>query len=376
MEYIIRDKSVLTGKENLEPLYTFKDFPVFFGCVDTPASEDMRADMSWAIDPETGVIQLNKLIPLNILYQEQHVDGTGPTWRQYYHDLAAYIAKQRPRHVLEIGGGQGELGQIFINTTLNTTWTIVEPNPLGRETDRLKIIPAFFDEHFVYEGEADAIVFSQLMEHMYNPRAFLQTIARYLKTGAKLIFAYPNLHAWLAKKYTNALNFEHTMLLTDYFIDALLVEYGFRVTDKTLYKDHSVLYTAEKLDRLDTVPVLPSKYQEYKKLFLDFIDYHVQLVKDFNKKINAFDGEVYVFGAHIFSQYLFEFGLTQEKIVSLLDNSALKQSKRLYGTPFMVESPEVLRGKGKVGVVLKVGIYREEILKQLQEINPEIVIFE
>ncbi len=68
MEYVIRNKSVITGKENLEQLYTFKDFPVFFGCVDHGPENDIKADMSWAICPESGVIQLDKLIPLDVLY--------------------------------------------------------------------------------------------------------------------------------------------------------------------------------------------------------------------------------------------------------------------------------------------------------------------
>lgn len=76
---------------------------------------------------------------------------------------------------------------------------------------------------------------------------------------------------------------------------------------------------------------------------------------------------MYVFGAHIFAQYLFAFGLDQTKIISLLYNSGLKKEKRLYGTDLIVHGPEILRGKGKVGVVLKVGIYRDEILEQLQE---------
>ena len=60
--YIDRSASIITGKKNLEPLYSFKDFPVFFGCVDSLASEDLYADMEWAIDPETGVVQLTKLL--------------------------------------------------------------------------------------------------------------------------------------------------------------------------------------------------------------------------------------------------------------------------------------------------------------------------
>jgi len=87
MNYIIRNKSVITSKENLEPLYTFKNFPVFFGCVDHDSREDVRADMSFAICPETGVIQIDKLLPLEVLYQAQHMDGTGPTWQAFYKDF-------------------------------------------------------------------------------------------------------------------------------------------------------------------------------------------------------------------------------------------------------------------------------------------------
>lgn len=376
MDYIERKKSVITGKENLEPLYTFKDFPVFFGCVDHEQKNDLKADMSWAICPESGVIQLDKLIPLEVLYQEQHVDGTGPTWEQYYHDFADYIKKQPSKNILEIGGGAGKLADIYTGVTENTTWTLVEPNPLHLGNDRVKIARSFFDENFKYEGVVDTVVFSQVMEHAYDPNQFVESIAKFLKPGQRLICAYPNLKLWLENKYTNAINFEHTMFLTDYFVDYLFRKHGFRIVDKFFYKDHSVFYTAEKLSNPEAGISFENKYAEYKKIFNDYLEHYKGLVLDLNTKIDDFEGEIYVFGAHIFAQYLFEFGLKKGKIVALLDNSPLKQGRRLYGTPFIVQGPEILRNKGRVGVVLKVGIYRDEILKQLKEINPEVVIFE
>ena len=95
-----------------------------------------------------------------------------------------------------------------------------------------------------------------------------------------------------------------------------------------------------------------------------------------NKKLKEFDGEVYLFGAHLFSQYLIAFGLNQEKIIGILDNSELKIGKRLYGTNLKVFHPNEIKEKEKVAVILKVATYRDEILEQIFEINRSTKIFE
>ncbi|MBA3035772.1 MAG: methyltransferase, partial [Desulfobacterium sp.] len=77
MELIERNHCVISGNEDLELLYSFKDFPVFMGCVDQPPEEDLKTDMNWWISKSTGSIQLNPLLPLDILYQEQHAGSVG-----------------------------------------------------------------------------------------------------------------------------------------------------------------------------------------------------------------------------------------------------------------------------------------------------------
>lgn len=377
MKLIERPWSVVTGKSNLENLHVLKSFPVFFGCVDTDPKEDLFADMHWCIDPETGVIQLSKLIPLEILYQMQHVDGCGPTWEKYYEEFAAFISSHNPGHVLEIGGGQGKLSQIVTSRNNKTIWTIVEPNPVHRGSDRIEVIRSFFDEKFEYEGTIDTVVFSQVLEHAYDPRSFVSTIASFLPTNGKLIFAYPNLELWLQKKYTNALNFEHTMFLTEHHVDYLLRKNGFYISEKRAYGEHSIFYLVEKKGQELETSQLINKYIEYKAMFDEFVDYHTKIVEDLNNRIIANNVSIYLFGAHIFSQYLLCFGLSQNRIKSILDNSKAKQGKRLYGTRFHVESPSVLRGIKKATVILKAGIYNKEIKEDiLENINPNVVFWE
>ena len=50
----------------------------------------------------------------------------------------------------------------------------------------------------------------------------------------------------------------------------------------------------------------------------------------------------YIFGAHIFTQYLIEFGLNNE-FICVLDNDVKKQGQYLYGYDLIVNSPTILK---------------------------------
>ena len=89
-------KTEFFEKKNAElSLYTFKDFPVFMGCSNETNSEnDLTADMVWKIDPNSGIVQLSKLIPMEILYMDQHMDATGATWDRYNKALADFVIEK------------------------------------------------------------------------------------------------------------------------------------------------------------------------------------------------------------------------------------------------------------------------------------------
>jgi hypothetical protein len=152
---------------------------------------------------------------------------------------------------------------------------------------------------------------------------------------------------------------------------------GFEIKNKTIYQDHSIFYTAEKVGFRKQVVLPPSKQISYQAIFNDFIEYYSTTVKKLNELILTTSDPVYVFGAHIFAQYLFGFGLLQDKVWSILDNSKAKQGRRLYGTRFRVETPHVLKGKQSAKVILKAGIYNDEIREDiLKNINPNVVFWE
>lgn len=376
MKYILRNKSIITGKKNLEHLYTFKNFPVFISYVDkTDEGKDIKAEMSFGICRDSGIIQLDKVLPLDLVYQTEHSVGGGSVWKNHYLAFSKFISKYHPKNVLEIGGGNGIVAKLYTKNREGVTWTIVEPLPLCKETKKIKIIHSWFDNKFKYTKPIDAIVHSHVLEHMYDPNHFLSLVFENLKKGENHIFSIPNLYKWLQYKYTNCLNFEHTIFLTEYFVDYLLQKNGFKILKKEYYLDHSIFYATEKFKKNETISY-ESKYLEYKKLFRDFIEYHEKQIINFNEKIKELDCDIYLFGAHVFSQSLLEFGLNKNKLKGILDNAIIKQNKRLYGTDLFIYSPDIIKSTKSVAVILKAAAYQDEIKKQLLSLNKNVIILE
>jgi 2-polyprenyl-3-methyl-5-hydroxy-6-metoxy-1,4-benzoquinol methylase len=361
-KYTSRRQSILTGKNNLEHLHTQANMPVFFGCTDQPKTEDVYADMRWAIDPETGIIQLSDLIPLDILYMDQHVDAIGKTWQTHNESFSDFVLNITQGDLVEIGGGSGKLAETILSKNAQLNYTIVEPNPLAETRQRLKIIRSFFERTILHEKPNQSIVFSHVLEHIYDPRSFLNSISSALPVGGNLIFSYPQLELWFKRKYTNAINFEHTALLTDYYIDHLLKEAGFAISVKVGYGDHSHFYHAVKsTSQQPPTQTLENRYEHYKSLFLEYIDHHRTVADNLNALLNAKQRPAFLFGAHVFSQSLLTFGLRESAISQVLDNSPIKQGKRLYGTNLKVNSPKILSGLEKPIVILKAALHSEEI---------------
>jgi predicted SAM-dependent methyltransferase len=345
------------------------------GCVDEDAETDITADMTWMISRTSGAIQLSPLLPLEVVYQSAHGSGcVGALWREHHTQFAQFIKKFLPKTVLEIGGGHGHLSRIYQQTNTANEWIIVEPNPTPAEGVTAKYIDGFFDSNFSIDSKVDAIVHSHVFEHIYEPLVFLSDISSFLKTGNHLLFSVPNMQEMIKRKYSNCVNFEHTILLTEEYIEYMLADQGFHVVEKKYFQeDHSIFYAAEKKTDVAKLKLSEELYMKYKTLFLNYVSFHENLVKEINAQIAALEhgSSVFLFGAHIFSQYLLSFGINSSRIVALLDNDKQKTGKRLYGTNLQVLLPEILRHEHRPTVILRAGAYDNEIKKDiLENINP------
>lgn len=379
LDMIQKDFCVVSHKRDLEHLYTFKNFPVFMGCVGHAPEADVCAEMSWWISRSTGSLQLNPLVPIEILYSQSHGAGSvGALWGHHHSEFAKFVCEHDPGCVLEIGGGHGILAQNCLQLRPDVRWTIVEPNPTIPPDSKIRVIRQLFDSKFIIDGEVDTIVHSHLLEHTYEPLEFVAQISRSLKQGKMHLFSVPRLQVMLERKYTNCINFEHAVFLTEPFIEYILHSNGFMVKEKRYFlDDHSIFYATMRDDAAISFARMPNEYNRNREVYMDYIQFHFDLIRELNSKMHNQRGDIYLFGGHIFAQYLLGFGLDESRIQCILDNDPHKQGRRLYGSNLMVQSPRILRNADKPVVILRAGVYNNEIKEDiLNNINPNVTFWE
>lgn len=375
MTPIPRPRCAISGADDLELLHSFGRFPVFMGCTTRPAGTDVTADMSWWISRSSGLIQLNPLLPLEVLYPESHGAGSiGALWARHHEAFARFVNAGRPRAVFEIGGSHGILEREY-QAYGAVPWTILEPNPDPAPGTRATFIRGFFDERVRFDGAFDTVVHSHVFEHIYDPVAFMAQLAAFMDEGKTLAFSIPNMQVMLERQYTNCINFEHTLLLTEPYVEHLLSRHGFRLQRKAYFlDDHSIFYAAVRDRGVATTSLGDDLYATNAALYRRYVSTHTELAAGLNERIAAADAPVYLFGAHVFAQYLLAFGLDGSRLAGILDNDPHKQGKRLYGSNLNVHAPAVLGAHPRPIVILRAGVYNAEIREAIVSgINPDVV---
>ena len=338
-------------------------------------TDDKHCDMEWA-NTENGIVHLRNRIPLEILYEKSHNSGLiGQSWKNHHLSFAKFISEFRPKKICEIGGGHGILSTIYSEFNDFVLWEIFEPNPSAENTDKIFVRNELFSENSNID-EKDCFIHSHLFEHLYDHSQILQNIRKNLTPDGIMIFSVPNMRRMVKKKYINALNFEHVTYLPEDLIDFILGKNGFKTVKKEYFlDDHSIFYACVKSPLNQNL-----RYNNTQNIH-DVKEYYDSVLFDIGRIKNIVDGyknsrKIYIFGAHIFSQFYLVNGLHNCQIDGVLDNDKRKQGQRLYGSNLSVFDPEVIVDDTEPIVIMKVGSYKEEIAEQLIKLNNSVSILE
>lgn len=223
------------------------------------------------------------------------------------------------------------------------------------------------------------IIHTHSIEHMEDINSFMKNLCKCIEDNGILIFSLPDMNYMMKQKVTSIMNFEHTFLLTEEYMDYLLGIYGFEIEKKEHYGNgHSLIYTTKYVGLPSVSQTFTfDLYRKNKKLFSDYIQYHKDMIEEWNMRLAVEQRKCYLFGAHISTQFFVSYGLNMDKISAVLDNDLYKQGKKVSGIRKEVVSPQILREYKDVVVIIPNNPYKNEIKKDIVEnINSNVEFWE
>lgn len=378
-ELIPRELCVMCDSPNIKEAFRLNSFPVYMGmgASSTSSESDSFADQVWGVCSDCGCLQLMQLLPLEILYAENHSDPTGSTWECHHRELADFSKTScYEKDVLEIGAGSGTLANYLILEGGVSSYTAIEPDYTGAPIPDLRVIQGMIEDHLHEVSKHDVIIHSHLLEHLYEPRKTMAQIVHEMRPEAKMILSFPNLQRILMDGGANALNFEHTYYLSPADLEIFLRSLGLEVIEVAEFRSHSVFFICQKKNKLMHAPILKrdnSALEMLKALWAK----NARVAADFNAAVKSTPKAIgYVFGAHVFTQGLLASGLEEGHVAAVLDNAISKQGRRLYGSNLYCENPETISADEEPIVALIASHYQSEIREQLLKINKGVRVIE
>lgn len=243
----------------------------------------------------------------------------------------------------------------------------MEPLPCPVEGCTARYVRGFFPQALAGGGKYDVVLHTHCMEHMQDLHAFLSAIVSHLRPGGMMVFVVPDMRRMMEYGMTSTVHFEHSIYLSDRYVEYLLGQYGFSVLEKEGYCDgHSLIYAARLTGEAAEVS-LDGMYEENRALFQRYHDAHVAQMAEWSARLESDPRPCYLFGAHISSQLFAAFGLNLGRVRAILDNSPVKIGQRVMGIDKEVLPPSVLKDAGPAIVILPRTPYAEEIKEGIRE---------
>jgi len=365
--------ALMESKNEQDAIVSFSSFPVFMGCVETPPKEDVFSPMYWKI--ENDAIVVRPILDSSLVYLDNHNEVVGETWAAHHQEFASFVLKNKlGESIYEVGGAHGLLS-IEANKTESIKWCIHDINPRPLEQYKGEVVHGKFRANQQISKDYSTIVHSHTLEHVNDPYGFMREISLSQNIGDIQILSIPNMDLMVKRADLNFLNFEHNYFLTRYRVHQILQETGYRILCEDDFRSHSI-FIAAVLDSKNINGFVTNREQNLiveRQLILNYVNQCEIKVNRLNQAMSRFKGEIYVFGSHIFTQFLIAFGLDTQRLTYCLDNSSSKRGKRLYGTPLVSYKPEEKLIQGKVQMVVgSIAGYEAEVRAQLSSLNSNV----
>jgi hypothetical protein len=354
-----RTRCVLCECDTLDPFYLIESFPLLASSTTTDSALDVYADLEFRICRECRCVQLATLVDPVTLYADDNKTSLTSMWTRHHTAFVQFIEQASIHSLCEVGGGSNPLVSFFSRPPMYSVLDIYEcPNKAPSVTYKIGNCESFTGY------TEDSVVLSHTFEHLYTPRAFLESIR--MSSVKNVFISVPHFARWLENTLTvNILFNQHTFYFEADDIERLFQMYGFNMLRTETFGDHSLFF---HFQRGNTQPTHIQRSLKEDKVFRHFN------IKASHIRRIVLTSPTYIMPSFYVGQLIYHYLPDKALIGGFLDNDANKIGKRLYGTELLTYPPSILATSECKTVMLLRTPYFAEMHAQLKAIDPDIVI--
>ena len=131
------------------------------------------------------------------LYEEK----SGNYFANARHDIVGRLRTDRDSAVLELGCGEGGTGQAALASGKAGRFVGIELNPTAADIARGRLTQVIEGDVEsldldALEGQFDALIISEVLEHLTDPWRVLQKLGRCVRPGGQVFASSPNVAHW------------------------------------------------------------------------------------------------------------------------------------------------------------------------------------
>lgn len=293
-----------------------------------------------------------------------------PRFQQYAHELANDLVVRHELHgkdIIELGSGKGDFLKMLCalghNRGVGFDKSYVPGDTEENRADQARFIQDWYSAAYA-DLPADLIVCRHTLEHIADPRAYVQELRQIIGDESKiaLFFEVPNALFTLRDLAIWDIIYEHCSYFSQYSLDYLFADTGFRV--ERVWETFAGQFLC-----IEAVPVLettapafdPRAIAQDVAVFAE--RYRAKTEADRQKlaDLRSAGQKVVVWGSGSKGITFLNMLQSQDLISYAVDINPRKQGKFITGSGQQIVPPEFLRSYQPDAVIMMNPVYAEEI---------------
>ena len=369
----------ICGSKQLQPFFEMTNVPIHCNILwprRDAAQKCPRGDIQLAFCPVCSFVTNLKFEQDRLEYNEAYGNPLhfSPHFRVYARSLAEQLIKRYNlynKDVIEIGCGDGyflkllcELGN---NRGVGFDPAYIEKEKHYEKRSQVKFIQDIYSERYS-DYQADLIVCRQTLEHIQNPKGFLNVLRQAIgnRLNSYIFFEVPNALNIFQKLSIWDIIYEHPSYFTPLSLSFTFTSSGFQVCDLTeQFGDQFLCIHARPKDQgnPDSDYEYPSKVKQIANYITSFAAKYQNKIEMYRRKLENIKSRgqrAVVWGAGS-KGVTFLNTLKNLQIDYVVDINPHKQGMYIPGTGQRIVPPEFLRDYQPDIIIVMNPIYKSEI---------------